>query len=95
MPGSLEALPRDTIDGIDLILQLLRDCWLVPIEVFGDEELDRVGYGLMDRNGVWSDCNRAERFMLRPADTAMNDPRLRPLIEQIDEGEVRQPWRFE
>lgn len=62
---------------------LVEDGWLIGIEVFGAHCCDDIGaceresgFGLCDVFGpasVGSDCNRAEGYMLRPADALMVD----------------------
>lgn len=67
----------------DAVLLLAREGWLIGVEVFGtddcclhgDDPCPSDGFGLCDAMHEpvsWgSDCNRAERFLLRPHDDLM------------------------
>jgi len=62
---------------------LVEDGWLIGVEVFGAHSCDDIaaceregGFGLSDVFGpasVGSDCNRAESYLLRPADKLMHE----------------------
>ncbi len=64
----------------ETILGLIQDGYLIGVEVFGtdgccahphDEDCPSAGFGLCDMFGphsVGSDCNRANRVLMRPAD---------------------------
>lgn len=80
----------------ELIAELLRVGDLIPVTVFGTDsccehgdhtDCKSTGYGLCDRfttlNVAGSDCNRANHFLLRPSDEAMDSPLLRQILDGI------------
>lgn len=82
----------------DRLAAMIRTGTLVPVQVFGTESCcqhgaegcESIGYGLCDRFSTHapsgSDCNRAEFFLLRPSDAAMEDPGIRAaLISVLDD----------
>lgn len=78
------------------IRSLIEAGLLVPVEVFGQGCLrcakcqsgephpERV-YGLSDAVCAWSDCNRADEFLLRPSDEAMT-PELLGWLREIKDA---------
>ncbi len=76
------------------LAEMVRSGLLLPVQVFGGPETcQKCGhdvpwtYGLCDRftehSPGGSDCNRAEPFLLRPSDAAMDDPELRAAIDHV------------
>lgn len=86
---------------------------LIPVAVFGTDkccehgdhiDCPSTGYGLCDRFSTHapagSDCNRADWFLLRPTDHAMNSYAVRLAVHKVlDEEHDRQKeppsWRQE
>lgn len=62
---------------MSVLAQLILNGTLIPVQVFGGpDDYNEWGYGLCDAFSLHapagSDCNRAEIFLLRPSDDAMN-----------------------
>ena len=81
----LAAVQEPDPESEAMLVQLIQRGALVGVEIFGSddccehgmhESCPADGFGLCDNFGphtVGSDCNRAERFLLRPSDACMTD----------------------
>lgn len=77
------------------LAQLIDDGWLIGVEVFGAHCCDDIagctnesGFGLCDTfssHACGSDCNRAEKWLMRPSDTLMGSV-TNMLHDGYDEG---------
>ena len=81
--GEFQRKPLSGPEAAAVLRALVEDGWLIGVEVFGAHCCDDIGacereggFGLCDVFGpasVGSDCNRAEKFLLRPADKLMHE----------------------
>lgn len=76
------------------LLELADEGWLLGVEVFGADdccehglhtECPANGFGLCDTQNALSDCNRAERWLMRPRDSLMTED-LADIVSDEDIG---------
>ena len=77
--------------------ELIRSGVLIPVAIFGGDtdcacgRRIHWGYGVMDRfsthSPAGSDCNRADAYLLRPSDKAMDDPAVKAALNAVLELE--------
>lgn len=71
-------------EALILIHALVDEGWLIGVELFGEDE--DTGVGLCDvfskNSPSGSDCNRAERWLMRPHDNLMTEALRLKIIEE-------------